>query len=404
MERLFLKIIFLTFGLIPILPFKLKPLGLFLGLLFGFYYAIKKGIKFHKNFMYGPILFFLYGLSLIRSENLTFALKYIETSLSLVLFPLFFILISRLDINKNSFKKTELLFYKTYFISVLSYSILIFIYIYHLGYFEGKVTYDYCISYLGNYFWGFSNHAIYTSSFLIIALFFLPFILKSDKNNRLFYLFGSIMIVTALFFLARKGVILAGVVSFLFYIFKKIDNFNIKKLSIIVMVISFLMFTMVFPKSFSRFTEIFKKETYSQKTDLTNSTSIRLAIYKCDIDLIKKSGLFGIGIGDVKDTLNTCFEKEAPMLLEKKYNTHNTYVNILIGLGWIGFLYFLYYIFFLLKTSIQTDDYVFEMIVLFFLIIFLFENVLDRQNGVLLFSLLTNFYIYKNLLVNSNEK
>ncbi len=398
-----LKIIFFLFGLMPLLPFKYKSAGLVAGLIYGIYLIldqnILKKIKFHKNFLYGYILFFIYLLSFFISENKIFALKYLETSLAFILFPSFFLLISGLNLNKTAWKKLEYIFYETYFISAIIYSILIFAYVYHLGYFHHRVTYDFSASYLSAYFWGFADHPIYSSMFLTMALFFN---FKLSKNKKIYHLIGTIIILSALFFLARKGVILAGLIAVIFYVSK---NFKPKiKYSLLTgIVITFIVLSIIFPENTARFSEIFKKDTYSEKVDLSRSTSIRFAIYNCSADLIDSCGLLGIGIGDVKNALNKCFIKKYPVLKDSQLNTHNVYFNILIGLGWIGFGYFLYYLYALFKIALKNNDYFFAMIIVFFSIIFLFENVLDRQNGVILFNVLINLFTFKNTYFSNNN-
>ncbi len=394
-----LKIIFFFLGLIPILPFKFKPLGLALGLIFGLFYAIKNGIKTHRNFIYGVGLFLLYAISVFYSDNQKFALKYLETSMPFVLFPLFFLFISKIEINYKKWKKIELMFYKTYFFSSVVYSILIFIYIYSLGYFQNKVTYDFCISYLSAYFWGFADHAIYASMFLMIALLFAPYLLKNDFNKKQYYFFGGIIIFLALIFLARKGVFIAGFLAALVLLYMEVKSKKTRNRILIGIVSVFSLIIFLFPNSLLRFKELVNPKTYSKKVDLNNSTSIRLAIYNCDFELINNTGFFGIGMGDVKDKLQECYKQNHPEIFGEEYNSHNVYINILIGLGWLGLLYFILFLFLLYKMSFKNKDILFTTIITFFLVIFLFENVLDRQNGVLLFTFLTNFYIYKNTFI-----
>ena len=153
-----LYLVFILLGLIPLLPFYYKPIGLILGLLISIIVFIyNKKITFSFLFFNNILLFLLYLISYFASDDKIYALKYIETSLPLLLFPLFFLFISSLKISIEKWQKLENLFYKSYVISSVIYSFLIFFYIYHLGYFSGEVTYDLCISWLRAYFWGFQN-------------------------------------------------------------------------------------------------------------------------------------------------------------------------------------------------------------------------------------------------------
>ena len=397
---------FLILGLIPILPFHLKPIGLIVALLFGLVSLfLTKRVLLSYLFFNNILLFLLYAISYLYSDDKLYSLKYLETSLPLVLFPLFFLFISKFDFNKNNWQKIEFIFYNTYVISSVIYAILIFVYIFHLGYFSHKVTYDLSMSWISAYFWGFQNHPIYISIFLGVAILILIKLVLESTKNRFWYVLVGIIILFALLFLSRKAVVFALIPTSFFLFFKLNKNKKIRNVFIIINILSVLVLVFVFPNSFNRFKKIGNIEL-NQPIDMKNSTSIRIGIYNCVFTQVKDAGFFGYGIGDVKDKLNDCYKIRAKPLVGQHLNTHSTYLNIWLSLGFVGLLLFIFFLARLLMLAIVNKNFLFFSLLLFYLIVFLFENVLDRQNGVLLFAFLINFYTFKHIIVlkRNNEK
>ena len=399
-----LFIVFFMLGLMPLLPLRFNPIGLVAALILGIVVVIyKKKVSFSFLFFNNIILFLLYIIGHFYSDDKLYSLKYLETSLPLVLFPLFFLFISKLEITKNKWRELEYLFYKSYIVASTIYAIMIFAYVYHLGYFSSQVTYELSIFWLKEYFWGFQNHPIYISLFLGIAILFIIKLVVENKKLRLWGTIAGVIIMLALLFLSRKGILIALLPTSIFLFFITNQNKKIRNVFLSLGVFSLLSLIFVFPNSFNRFKEV-ATINISKPLDLENATSIRVAIYNCVFSQVQDAGFFGFGIGDVKDKLNDCYKINAKPLIDQNLNTHNVYLNIWLSLGFVGLLVFLYFLLRLLLLAIVNRDFLFLSILIFFLIIFLFENILDRQNGVLLFAFLINFYSYKNTIIKAQNK
>lgn len=396
-SKLFFTVFFIL-GLFPLLPFHFKPIGVGISLILGLFIILKeKKMKFSIMYLNTVAIFLAYLISYFFSDDKAYALKYIETSLPLILFPIFFLFVSNIKFTKETLDKIEIFFYKIFYISSILYSIFIFIYIYSLGFFSEKVTYDYTLSYIRNMFWGFNENLIYISISLMFSLFFSLKLFKTYSKYKLIIMFGDVIILLTLVYISRKGVLIAGIISFIYILYKEIKSLKIKIHILLFAMISIVFMYMLFPGSSKRIKEVFQVETYTKPVDLKNSTSIRIQVYKCTFENIKKVGLFGYGIGDVKDKMYSCYQQNAQKIASQKLNTHNVFLNVLLGQGYIGFIVFLIILFNLFKFSLQNKDTIFTAILLFYTIEFLTENVLDRQNGVILFSLLINFKIFINL-------
>ncbi|HFS67517.1 MAG TPA: O-antigen ligase domain-containing protein [Flavobacteriia bacterium] len=393
-------------GLLPLLPFHQKPIGLVIGLLFGLVFWIKNiKVQFIKQYFLNALPFFIYFIGMVNSKNTTFVFHYLETNLPLVLFPLVFILFSNLTFSKEQQKKWIVFFYQIYIYSAAIFSILIFMYAFYLGYFSNKVSYSYLMSYFVGNFWGFHDHPIYISLILSIAILFqLELFFQYSKKKGLLII-SSLFIFSAIIFLSRKGVIIALLLAIIFYIFNIINTKRYKAITVTgllaLMVISFSLL----PNSTKRFKELLQTNLYMQKAQINNSTSTRIGIYKCSINLMRNAGILGYGLGDVKSELNNCFKQNDPNLTGHKFNTHNVYFNIILGTGYLGMILFLFYLYKLFNFAKANKDILYLSILLLFVVLFLFENILDRQNGVLLFAFLINFFTFKNrILLDEKEK
>ena len=392
-------ITFFLFGLFPLLPFRLKPAGVVCLTLLGLWSYIKnKKFSFSIIYLNNSAIFLVYLISFFLSTDKLYAAKYLETSLSIFLLPLSLSLISaNSHFSKEFIRKIEMFFYKVFFISSVVYAIFIFIYIYYLGYFSGKVTYDFTLSYISNMFWGFGEDLIYISISSVFSLFFSIKLIKAYPKYKSFILFGNFIILISLIYISRKGVLIAGIVSFFYIVFREIKSHKHQVYIILLVLTSILSLYLLFPNSQKRIKEFLTLETYTKPVDSKNSTSIRLQVYKCAFRNIPKAGLFGFGIGDVKDKMYKCYQSYSPSIAEQRLGTHDVYLNVLLGEGYIGLIIFMAILLNLFRFSIKSKDVIFTAILLFYLIEFLTENVLNRQNGVILFALMINFKTYLSL-------
>ena len=142
--------------------------------------------------------------------------------------------------------------------------------------------------------------------------------------------------------------------------------------------------------------------------DQNNSTSIRIGIIKCDFQSVLESPIFGYGIGDVQSQLDSCYESNNLGLKAGQYNSHNQYFFVWLSAGILGLSLFLYWLYYYLRFAIKSNDWLMLAIIILYAVVFLFENVLSRQSGVVFFCFIINFLmadkIIETQLVNENSK
>ena len=236
------------------------------------------------------------------------------------------------------------------------------------------------------------EHPTYVSIFFSLALM-CGFSLATDLKNRLSKLLvvlGMLFITGILLAIMSKGIIIALIASiFSIWLLRLKGNSKIWILMGLTIVLAIIL---SIPRQNNRFYELVDKQSF-EKIDINNSTNVRFHIFKASIQLIKESPVFGYGIGDVQDELDAKYSAMGLNLPKSKFNSHNQFLFICLNSGLMGLLIFLFSIAYVFKTALLKRDYFLLGILVFFLVAFLFENVLSRQSGVILFSFLINSHM-----------
>ena len=388
-KKLFFLSIFL-FAFFPILPNRAKGLPVIIFFLCALFIFFKhpriKKFNFKKVvFFSGVYIFYLF--SLFYTENFKSIDKTLSTRLSLIIIPISFGLLSAViyKIDEHIFKKLS----QIYFIATILYCLAVIYTIINLQYYIDKVTINDVYNRLTNNMFGIEQHPIYASILISIAIFLSAF--KLMKTNNIYkkglLLFGNIILLYTLFFFSRKAVILAVFLALLVFVFTYFKKIKIKK----ILIISTLVFTaaiLTTPVVKKRFKEVFYSVTYS-KISPDNSSSIRFGIYKCVLETIKQHPIIGYGIGDVDIALQQCYTKTSKFLVDGNYNSHNQYLGIMLSSGVFGLLFFVLFLLYNVRKAIQHQNKFFLVLLIFYIVVMFFENILERQSGVIIFA----FYI-----------
>lgn len=379
----------LLFALI-LLPSNLKSIWI---LLFGISVLLlnlnRKKYFNTSFFVLNTIFFFGIIFTLFYTSNYDYAIRKLQTMSSLLVFPFLFSLFNSADRKKIS--KNKNLFLSIYILSVFLFNTVIFLWFYLTHYSFNDIVYHFhrvIMVDIGK----FGIHPIYLSIHCCIAMFFSAFIYKTihNKNLKKTLVFINIVLIFFLIIYARKGPLLALIITSLFWaLFENKKNLKLKIISII----SLCLLLFLIPKTRNRFSEIFTIN--NSKFIESNSYGVRFVIYKNASELIKEFPFFGYGIGDYNDKLKESYKKNNPSL-EVYYNSHNQYISFLLVGGL--FLLLLYFIFLYLnvKLAIKKRNINSLIILCFYSIVMLSENILEREDGVIFFSFFLCFFSLNN--------
>lgn len=392
----FIELLILINSASLLIPNKFKAYPVILLLIISFIFYRKTKIKKPfptKYFICISILLIMYLLSITYSLSFKDGFKRISTMSSMIVYPLLFGLLysSNYSYSNQLIKKVFL----SFIISNFLFCFISFLYVLNL---DGYTIVEAFIHYsnLINIGLGlFSIHPIYLSLFSGISLLMLFYLMKENKKNKIFYILLVIFFSVIIAILMRKGSIIYLFISLAYLLYK---IFDIKKS--IIGLTSFLVITIIsiqfIPKyeNYNRFIEIINNSTVENPN---SSTSIRTNIYKCSIEKISESPLIGYGVGKTQSKLDPCYIERGIDLSLKTYNTHNQYFSILITIGFIGLVIYFLGIFKILTLLNKQNSFISISIILFFLLNFLTENIIERENGMLLYSFFVSFFVfYKN--------
>lgn len=383
----FLKLSLLSFSFFPLLPNSVKGFPIvFLFISSIFYFNKNKygKVNFKKIILFSS-LYLTFVFSLLYTSNLERVDIPLVSRISLLIFPIIGGMLSATNLRVSKEDVNTFITFNVF--SSIIYCFLLVFYLYYLGTFTGGRTLHDSLSFVNNEMFLINQHPIYGSIFIALSILLLSFLFINQKNRYLL-IFALLILVFVLFLLGRKGVIMATFFSLFITLvsFKYLPFYKIIVGSFVVVI-----FALSFSNVRERFKEVISISSY-QKID-NNSTNIRFNIYKCALEVIKKSPLIGYGIGDANNKLKECYIQKK-LFNNETYNSHNQYLGVLLISGILGLFSLIFLIIKTLKKAFTEKNYILFLVTCFFTFIMLFENILARQAGLTLFSfyfLLLNF-------------
>lgn len=383
MEEIWYKFLGILLGFFVFIPNKIKPYFVALSIITSIFSYINNRNK-NKNFIKVlpiSILFFLYTISLVNSDNLDYGLKIIGRMTPLLFLPFSIFLM------EDQKRKYLFIYFKKYFvISLFCFSICIFIYLFSLGTFTGESSLNYGYSYITNEFYGINDHPIYLSTYISVGLLFM---LEEKRKTNFIHIIIYLVILLGLLILSRKGSIISFFVCFFLFLIRDKKNW------LLIAVSTTVFFVVLY--SFSGINERFKEMIVATKIKNNTETSsgIRLIVWENALKTAFNRNYFGYGVGDVQTILdNSYINNGYKKIADEHYNTHNQYLQTALTIGIVGLFIFVFCLLFLMFKFICEKEYLSGLILLFFLLTFLFESYLERQNGIIFFSLIISLLTF----------
>mgnify|MGYP002078686609 CR=1 FL=1 len=333
------------------------------------------------------LLFILCAFGLLYSFNLKFGLRYIESSLVLILLPPIILSLNASD-NKNIFTLSLL----ALLIGVISLNLISLLFI----------SYD---------LWDPQNlqsnlilannvivkiHPIFLSMYISLCVFFLADqyfpLSKLDRVKLGWVGFSLVVLIVFLIWLNSRAGILAFFVAALFFIGYKWKGKT--RVMGYVCLASFVVLIVAIPFSNHRFVKtpvmVLRGEAEAAMHDPSVYPLVtRLQIYKSDLELLKwPEIIYGYGTGDFRDVLQERFRAnsyERP--LAENMDSHSEYFAQLHRHGIIGLGLFLALLIIPFRHAIKFRSPLLGSFIILFAITALFENVFSAQKGVTFFAL-----------------
>lgn len=245
---------------------------------------------------------------------------------------------------------------------------------------------------------------IYLTSFCISI-----YSISQFKNKKIKFGLAVLSVLFCgfiLFISARLSIVtlLLITLSTLFYMKNKRKAILLSSTGLVLLVIA----GFLNPNFISRLTAGFEQDKFDFQKII--QLEPRTHIWQCSADIIKSGevGFTGMGFRNTVIHLENCFathdgffnEGQREFFLESKFNTHNQFLGFYIGSGIFSLLAFIA-LFIILFQSNYRNQFAFSLVLIIFFFC-VFENVFNRQLGVMLFGVV--IYILSAVNSHKNQK
>lgn len=306
------------------------------------------------------------------------ALAEIETKISFVAFPLLFLLAPTRIFNSRKKFQWALVFGGIFFALICHVHAL-------YGFFETGLWQEFVY---GRLAWTF--HPTYLGFFYLLSMVFLAgeFLDSTNKKSSVFLLLGIVFFSLETAFMASRAgflVLFLFYAVFAFYVFRNGKN---RKRAFVVVSFSMLSFIILF-LSFSpisgRAKEAVENSTSISETkneEKVASTSERFVSWQTAWE-IGRDYPMGVGTGNWKSHFNLRYsQKGASFAAAHSHPAHNAYLQILVEWGWIGLFTLLALLLAGFKRALELNDLFFLVFVVGVSFHFIFESMLELQQGL----------------------
>lgn|GEM_PF-6089481 len=336
-----------------------------------------------------PWLFEL--ISLLYTNDVFEGMKQIEKKIALFLFP-FFILHGTTGISRQR----DSVFYFVAASTILATFICLVVSI-SKGVDASSYTF---------YWYDFTKPINFHPSYLslIINIVCLWFCQKLILNRNSFSILQKLSIFMALLYFGLITLLLAskiqtliyfGIVTIglIIYLKNKILHLGLVICSITCIIIGLIFHKGDLTKRFSSISSFHYQLNAPVST--FNELTIRFALIECSWMLIRENPVLGTGIGDVMNDLDAVYRKvDYKFGYLDQQDPHDQYLRVILGTGSVGLLLFFTSLAVPLWMSIKSKDYLLTWFLVIFGFSFLFESVLERHNGIIIFSILNAVLIF----------
>ncbi len=341
--------------------------------------------------------FYLVGaISLLYTQNLDNGLRKMETKASLLLIPM---VISSLPNLKNHYK-----FVCWFHVLGNVSALLICLVLSTLRFAESKDTNEFFYSNLS-----FFEHSGYFTMNIIFALSFVGY--RLGKCNSWQHLIAPsllliFLLIGAFLLSSRTGIIALPFILIILLSYalrKRLSKLNVILANAVLLLTTISVVAFV-PKINMRMKALVDEViAYKNPSEAIGAVEVRIAIWTQSKKIIAQNPWFGVGIGDAEDELFKVYkEMNMHKTLEKKYNAHNQFVQTQISLGLMGSLIQAAILILLLIYSIKRRKILAFCLFVVLFTNFLTESILERQAGVVFFSLFVPILL--NFKETKNEK
>ena len=245
----------------------------------------------------------------------------------------------------------------------------------------------------------FFIHAGYFAMYLVMAIVFVVVLYPRWFREQRPVIYSSwffvAFFVTGIFLCASKMGIITFFVSLPLLTFYRLSGKNRLKaigFSVASVVTVAILGALIFPSSFDRWSNMFSVPANVDPSS-TESTAVRVLIWKESWRLAQENLLTGTGVGDANATLYKAYAQEGMTgAFTHRLNAHNQYLQTMIGLGLTGLFLLLACTAGQLIRALRHKHFLLAVFSLVILLNFLVESMLQASAGTLFFLFFVCFF------------
>ncbi len=355
-------------------------------------------VKMRRQFWLLVLFYLTILLAYLYTENSLKGLHHIEMKLALLAFPVIFALNPKLDK-----RKIEIIL--AFFIAAMVLACLI-----SLGYALYRYMFEKHI-YKQNIFFFYYNDLInpfklspaYYSLYVGFAtLLLVVYLIENAVRLKRAHI---VLISLVVILLSGFNILLSARMPLFAFVFSLVFLFSarltIKSWSGYIAIAIFLGAIGVFIVSndytLSRISKVNSLSYDIENPDFKawNAVTTRVAIWSCSWEVIRSNAFLGVGPGDSNQELFAVYRSKGFNYgLNERYNAHNQYLQVLMGIGIVGLTIFLITLATQVKTAFKRADWYYIVFLLLVIPCFLTESYLDRLKGVLFYGFFSSLLYF----------
>ena len=322
------------------------------------------------------LLFILYLIGMIYSENMYFGWKDIEAKMSFIIFPILFGIIEIRQLKIN----TKLIF--LYFIIGCLVSVVLNFTGAAFCLLNGESGSFRCFTSSNLAYNAHVNHISMYYGLSIFALINIPY-------PRPLKIIGvSLFIISIALMLSIGGyiAIFAGSLVGFILIRKRIKK--LKLITVSLLGVFLLIFFVLFDEIKSNYDQMYrnidtKEEMYDRANTYSESLLTRLVVWDVALETLNQHPL-GVGTGDVKDVLINRYANLGLTKMERqKLNPHNQYLQTGVSIGYLGILLMILLLLFSFLKGLKSNNVILSAFVVMISVNMLFESFMEIQAGII---------------------
>jgi O-antigen ligase len=334
-------------------------------------------------------LFGCYGIGLIYTSDQPDGWRHMQLWSSMVLFPFIFMFPSKLPVPAVARVM------KWFVAGSIAISVILLMHGAYIFFTEHRNIFFY-----GDLTGFLRIHPAYISMYFdfIIVTISWQMLKHPVKKHNLFFHIGVVLffLMMVVILSAREEIIalvIALILMFSVHFFEKRQA--VKGIVAVLLTISLLVILLfAIPLAGQRFIDIEQGWSTGYSNQHPTSINVRKAAWETSAELIRRYPIFGLGTGDVEDSLLDHYQqKNLEWPFHDRLNAHNQFIQTALGLGFFGLAALLLLFIVSFSLAMRYSNYNHLFFLLIFLVSIITESMFETETGVLFFSLFNTLFI-----------